>query len=95
MTKTRSLTHTIQEGSIEEFERSLWTFLRSVRSAEPATHYQVYQLEDGVTYLHLATFPSDEHLLQHLNAPYTNAFRNVTRRMTVSESSDLVQPIAS
>lgn len=70
----RAIRYTIREGQQTEAERALWTFLRSVRSAEPGTDYRVYRHDDGLTFLHVATFIDGASREQHVTASYTRQF---------------------
>jgi quinol monooxygenase YgiN len=75
----------IKHEARAEVEHAIREFVTAVAHAEPFTEYVALELEDGVSYLHLMGFPSEEAEQQHRAADYTRKFVDVLYPCCVAE----------
>jgi quinol monooxygenase YgiN len=54
--------------------KALYEFVDAVSAHEPDTHYEIFQLEDGVSFIHTLRFKDAAAEQNHQNAGYTSRF---------------------
>jgi quinol monooxygenase YgiN len=78
-------TYRVRKDCVEEVGRAVREFIAAVRENEPFTTYHAYGVEDGVTFVHVMTFPDRESEEAHRTAPYTVEFTEVVYPCCVVE----------
>lgn len=64
----------VGKGNVEEATDTVREFVRAVREEEPGVTYEAYRLDDGVTFLHVVAFQTEEEEGTHQTAPHTLHF---------------------
>lgn len=91
------VTYTIKPDRVEENEalvRAVYEGLREI--GDPEVRYGTFKKEDGVTFVHLAFFPSAEKQAVLSNSPAFKAFQaELGERCDVPPNPQPLQPIGS
>ncbi len=64
----------VKRGKVEEVKRAIIEFVELVAKNEPHTLYEANQADDGVTFIHIMSFPDKSKEEKHKTAVYTMKF---------------------
>ena len=67
-------TYKVDSGKVETVRAAVTEFVNAIAQHEPASSYSAYQAEDGVSFVHIMTFPDEAAEQAHRSAPHTEAF---------------------
>jgi quinol monooxygenase YgiN len=67
----------IDPESLEEVKQAIEDFVAAIARKEPETIYEAYRVADGMSFLHLMTFPDQDAEKLHQAAPHTKRFVDI------------------
>lgn len=69
-----SAQYRVKPETTKAIEHAIGELVEAIRREEPRTNCQAFRFEDGVSFLHVMTFPDETARRNHEAAPYTLRF---------------------
>jgi hypothetical protein len=81
------VTYTVKPGFVQKNQENIRMFMADFKEMDPAEfRYQVYLLEDGVSFLHLSHFKNEEVQKQVLSVPSFKLFQRLRDESGLNDS---------
>ncbi len=67
-------TYKVKHDQVDAVLGAVTEFVNAIARHEPASNYSAYQTEDGVSFVHIMSFPTEADEQAHRSALHTEAF---------------------
>lgn len=80
------VTYKVKDDAVDAALAAIKEFVEGIRSNEPRTNYQAYQIgEDKTQFMHTMVFPDTQAEEAHRNAPYTKVFVEILNPLCIDK----------